>query len=209
MGYKWLGEDKIHVPSIMDYDGWEKDVIDDKKLVRDFHKVMMEADMLVGFYSKGFDLPWIQSKFLEYNLPVLPLIPHVDLYYVARSNLRLGRKSLDNISSFMKLGSKKYYVSGSIWKRARIGDPAALDKVVKHCHADIVLTEKLYLKLRPLVRQHPRLNGWLPCANCGGSNLQRRGYAITRTQGKKIRVWCRDCGSWENRSESHAEIAND
>jgi uncharacterized protein YprB with RNaseH-like and TPR domain len=205
-GYKWMGEDEIHCPSVLDYPNWKDDLTDDSRLIKDVHKVLASADLLVTFYGKGFDLKWMNSKFLRHGLPVLPNHPHVDLYYIARSNLNLSRKSLDNLATYLKLGAKKYHVGGEIWQRARVGHEPSIRKVIEHCKADVTLTEKLYMKLRPLVRQHPRVDGWAPCRVCGSTKLQKRGYAMTSTKGKRVRVMCSQCGAWETRTPEHAEV---
>lgn len=199
IGYKWYDEDEVHVISIMDYPGWKKDVTDDSRLVKDFHKIMMEADMYVTYYGKGFDLKWMNSKFLEHGLPILPNTAHVDLFYTAKSNLNLSRKSLDNVSRFLNLDEKKYRVDGARWKRARVGDPDALREVVEHCRADVQITEQAYNILRPLVRQHPRIGEYEACQHCGSNKLQRRGKALSTTKGARQRVQCQDCGGWSLR----------
>ena len=208
VGYKWLGQRYGTVLSITDYDGWQNDMTNDKELVTDFHKILAEADMLVTYYGKMFDLPWLQGKFLEYDLPALPAIPHVDLYFVGRSNLRLTRRSLDNLAKYLRIGAKKYYVTGDLWKKARVGDPVALDKVRKHCYADIQLTEKLYYKLRPYVRQHPRINGYFKCRYCGSDKVQRRGYQISNYKGRQQRVQCQECLGWSSYPERDLEDAD-
>jgi len=207
-GYKWLDERRIYCPSIMDYPDWHEDITDDSRLIKDVHKVMNEADMLVSFYGKGFDLKWFNTKFLQHGLDVLPNHPHVDLFYTAKGNLNLSRKSLDNISKFLQLPQKKYHVQPEIWRKARVGVPKALEQVIEHCKRDVLITEKLYHRLKPLIRQHPRVAGWQPCRVCGSTSLQKRGYAVTTTMGRKIRIQCQGCGAWENRSEEHAEVAS-
>lgn len=202
-GYKWLDHKKVYCPSLLDNPG--KWVLDDEELVKEAHRVLSQADMIIGFYSSGFDIKYLRAKFLEYGLPVLDNVPHVDLYYIARSNLSISRKSLDNLSRYLKLDKRKYYVGSSVWRRAKAGDPAALKEVIRHCRADIVVTEEMYYKLRPLSRSHPRVEGWEPCRVCGSGKLQRRGFAVSASKGKRIRVQCTQCGAWENRSESHAE----
>jgi uncharacterized protein YprB with RNaseH-like and TPR domain len=199
VGYKYLGDEQPTVISIMDYEGWEKDVTNDRKLVTAFHKILSECDMQVTFYGKMFDMPWMTGKFLEYELAPLPNIPHVDLFFTARSNMRITRKSLDSISKYLHLPQKKYYVEGALWKLARVGNPEAIKKVIQHCAADIKVTEALYHRLRPLVRMHPRVNGYEACAACGSKKLQRRGKALSTTKGARQRVQCQGCGSWSLR----------
>jgi uncharacterized protein YprB with RNaseH-like and TPR domain len=205
IGWKWYGNHAMHVPSLMDYPGWKRDVTDDRKLIKTFHDVMMEAEMLVTYFGKGFDIKIMQSKFLEYGLPVLPNIPHVDLFYTVKSNMTLTRKSMDNVAHYLNLDAEKTHLSGTIWKRAMAGHVESMRYVIKHCRADVLVLEELYTRLRPLVRMHPRVAGWGPCRNCGSTDLQRRGIALTVTQGTRYRVRCNQCGAWENRSAQHSE----
>lgn len=206
VGYKWLGNKKIHCPSLLDY---EKEwALDDKALVTEVHRVISQADMLIGFYSSMHDIKYLQSKFLKYGLPVLPPVPHIDLYFLARTHLSLSRKSLDNLSRYLDTKHKKYYCDASVWQRAKVGDLVGMKEIIKHCRADIAVTEEMYYKLRSLSRQPSvRIGGWLPCRVCGSTRLQRRGYSLTATQGKKIRVQCQECSHWETRSPEHAEVA--
>lgn len=205
VGYKWLGDKTPTVLSILDYPG--KNFLDDSNLVKAFYDVISQADMVITYFGKGFDQPWMQPKYMLYNLSTLPNVPHVDLFYIAKSNLKLSRKSLDNLVTFFNLG-KKYNVSREDWKLAKIGDPHGVAEVIKHCYVDVNLTEKLYLnKLRPYVRMHPRVNGWLPCRHCGSIKLQRRGYATYVTKNPRVRVQCQKCGGWDTRSEQHVEDA--
>lgn len=196
IGYKWYGEPEVYVPSLMSYKGWTKDVTDDRKLVTAFHKTLMEADMLVTYFGKGFDIKMIQSKFLEYGLPVIPNIPHVDLFFTVKSNMTLTRKSLDNVSHYLGLNNEKTHLDGKTWKKAMAGHVDSMNYVIEHCKADVLVLEELYTKLRPMVRVHPRVAEYGSCNNCGSNHLQRRGYALTTTQGKRVRAQCQDCGAW-------------
>lgn len=205
VGYKWLGDKTPTVLSILDYPG--ENFLDDSKLVEAFHKVISEAEMVITYFGKGFDQPWMQGKYMYHDLPPLPNLPHVDLFYTAKSNTRLSRKSLDNLVTEFKLG-KKYNVSRQDWKLAKIGDEHAIGEVIKHCYVDVNLTEKLYLKkFRPYVRMHPRIAGWLPCRHCGSTKLQRRGLALYVTKNSRVRIQCQNCGGWDTRSEEHADAS--
>lgn len=201
VGYKWLGDKNPTVISILDYPG--KNILDDSNLVKAFHDVLAEAEMVITYFGKGFDQPWLQGKYMLYDLAPLPNIPHVDLFYTAKSNTRLSRKSLDNLVTEFRVG-KKYNVSREDWKLAKIGDVGGINQVIKHCYVDVNLTEKLYLtKLRPYVRMHPRIAGWLPCRHCGSTKLQSRGLALYVTKNARRRVQCQKCGGWDTRSEEH------
>lgn len=202
VGYKWVGDKSPTILSILDYPG--EDFLDDSNLVKAFHEVISQADMVITYFGKGFDQPWMTAKYLQIRLPWLANVPHIDLFFTAKSNLKVSRKSLDNLVTFFDLG-KKYNVSRDDWKHAKIGDVHGIKEVMRHCFVDVNLTEKLYMLLRPGIRLHPRINGWLPCRVCGSEKLQRRGYATYVTKNPRIRVQCTKCGGWDTRSEQHVE----
>lgn len=200
IGYKWLGTNRVSVPSIMDYDGWRDDPTYDGHLLADFRDVYEQADMVVTYYGKGFDIKFLQAKMLEWDLGILPNTPHVDLYFTVKHNLRLSRRSLANVGYFLGLNAEKTPIEGKMWRSAQAGNHKAIKYVIDHCRADVLVLEEAYLKLRPLVRTHPRVRGWDPCRVCGSNHLQHRGPAITVTKGARHRVQCQDCGAWETRS---------
>jgi DNA polymerase elongation subunit (family B) len=188
----------------MDYKGWQKNVLDDSKLWRDFMKVYEQADITIGYFNTGFDRPYMYAKLLKHGLPIPANTPTLDLFYTVKSNMKLRRKSMDNVTRYLDLQNEqvhKTHVGGDLWQRARIGDPEGIKSVIQHCYDDILLTEQLYYRLRPLIRTHPRIAGFGPCRACGSQKLTRQGYRLTTTQGKQIRLKCSSCGSWDSVSE--------
>jgi len=206
VGYKWYGEKKIHVPSVLDYaDAFGKDPTNDKHLMRDIHKVMSQADMWVTFYGKMFDVPYLMARMLHHKLPILPPIPHVDLYFTAKTNLKVSSRRLGNLIDHLGLKARKTRLSGPIWVRAAAGHTPSLKYIKDHCYHDINALSELYTLLRPLVRLHPNVTGKYTtaekgkCRICGSDRLQWRGrLLLTRTSAKR-RVHCSNCGSWDTR----------
>lgn len=205
VGYRWYGEKKIYVPSVLDYPtAFGRDPTNDKYLMRDIHRVLSQADVIVGFYSKLFDLPWLMARMLHHGLPSLPAIPHVDLYFTARANLKIHSRRLANLIDFLNLKAEKTRLSGPVWVRAGAGHAPSIRYVVDHCWHDIDALDKTYTLLRPLVRLHPNVAGVYRvkelgvCRTCGKAKLHRRGYQLTRTN-RKHRVQCMACGAWDTR----------
>lgn len=196
-GWKWLDEKRIHVPAITDYRGWDHDATNDKNLIRDFAKVLTEADIWVTYYGKGFDVPYIQAKLLEHGLPFLPNTRHVDLFFTVKHNMAISRKSLANVSWFLRLNAKKTPVDGRTWKKAMTGHKQSIKYVVDHCYSDVELLEEAYLRLRPLVRMHPLVAHHGSCQACGEKRLVKKGFIMTS---KKIRqrFQCQTCGHWSS-----------
>src|SRR5688572_15746784 len=201
-GYKWLGEKKVYVPSIMDYEGWEEDVTNDKKLVADFIKVYNSADMTVTYFGTGFDRKALIAKALEHNLPLPANVPMVDLFCTVKSNMAISRKSLQNVGYYLGLSNEKTPVEGKVWRRAMSGHGPSIKYIKNHCEADVLILEEAYLKLRPLVRTHPRVSSdYAACRTCGGKVISR-GRAITKLKGVQYRFQCKQCGGWETRTST-------
>ena len=199
IGYKWLGKPKVHLPSITQYENWDKDRTDDSGLVADFAEVYRQADMVVSYFGKGFDCKFLNAKLLEYGHDILPNTPHVDLFFTVKANMALSRKSLQNVSYYLGLSNEKTPVEGKIWRRAATGHGPSVRYIVEHCRADVLVLEEAYLKLRPLVRLHPRVGGIGPCRYCGSTKLQSRGVALAVTKVTRHRYQCMSCGGWETK----------
>lgn len=120
----------------------------DKRLVSDLIDAMREYKILVGYNSDWFDIPYIRTKALHYNLefPEYGEIYTWDLYYTARSKLRLSRKSLANVCDYLNIPGKTN-IDKEVWRRAKYGNEKALKQVLSHNVADVVITEKLHDKL--------------------------------------------------------------
>lgn len=220
VGFKELGK-KAKVLSVMDYPRWKKDTTDDRPLMRDVYDVLMSADLIIGYYSKRFDLPFLNVRMLLAGLKPLPPIPHIDLYDTVRINLKLHRRRLATVTETLgiddevdeagetTIGRRKTPITGNRWIRAIAGHVPSVKYIIDHCHRDVNALEAAYLRLRPFIRLHPNLaaSGRFRtkeigvCRYCGGEHLEWRGYRITRTN-RQRRVQCGSCGAWDVRIAS-------
>jgi predicted SprT family Zn-dependent metalloprotease len=70
---------------------------------------------------------------------------------------------------------------------------------VDHNREDVLMLEKVYMHLRPLVQNHPNVNllsgRLMACPVCGSRNLQKRGWRLSKTRRSRKYV-CGDCTSW-------------
>lgn len=199
VGHKWLGQKKVTCPRI---DRSQRNFrTAEKQLLKDFLAVYETADVVVTYNGKMFDVPFLQAKALEHRLPPMPNPSHVDLYWTAKHNLRISRKSLQNLAYYLGVKHEKTPVEGRIWVDAMMGVPSALNYIVKHCKADVLVLEDVYDRLRPYVRQHPRImaSHLGHCRYCGSTHLQSRGRYITRMKSDYKRVQCQGCGGWDSR----------
>lgn len=125
----------------------------DKRIVASLMQELMKYKIIVGYYTTVFDIPFIRTKALRHNIdfPEYGQIFHWDIYYTVKSKLNLSRKSLENVCDYLNLG-EKYSPSKELWRRAKYGDPKALEEIVQHNIVDVELLEKLHNKLEPFAK---------------------------------------------------------
>jgi uncharacterized protein YprB with RNaseH-like and TPR domain len=192
-----LIEGPTKVLTIHDYPG--ERVTDDSKLMAKAHEVISEADVLVTYYGKEFDLKFLNTRMILSGLPPLPPLgeSHLDLYYTVRNNFTLHSKRLGNVAEYLRCPIEKTQVKGNYWVEAMAGDPKALEYIKDHCYKDVEILYWLFLTLRPYIRKFPRV--WPidqeKCASCGHP-MQRRGRHV-RGANLYHRLWCPKCGRWD------------
>lgn len=188
VGAKWLGEKKTYL-----FSEWEHGHIG---MLEGIHEMMSVADCIVGFNSDKFDIPKLHGEFVLHGLPPAPPCTTVDCYKaIKKFGYFMGRLAF--IGPLMGLGGKIEHEGFSLWKKVEAGDVAAQNRMAKYCIQDVNLTEKLYLKIRPYVRNHPHMGktGANECPSCGGTTVQSRGTRRTRAY-KIQRLACQSCGHW-------------
>lgn len=206
VSWKELHSPTVNVKAISDYSGYKKGVIDDTKLVKEIWKVLDEADVVVAHHGDRFDLPKLNARFVWYGLNAPSIYKTIDTKKVASRYFKFDSNSLNNLGSYLNLGKKVENGGFDLWVRCIAGDKEAWALMKDYNKQDVVLLEKVYLKLRPYIENHPNLNllsdkpkGDISCPTCQSSNVTKRGFSTTLT-GRKQRYQCGDCGSWSSGS---------
>jgi len=197
VSWKWLDSPKVHSVSVLDDPKlFKKDPNNDLHVLKTFCKVLLEADCIVGHNSDSFDLRMLEGRALYHGLSPLPPITSIDTLKVAKKRFRFNCNRLDYIGQFLGLG-KKIKTSNELWLRVLRGDRAAIKAMVAYNKQDVLLLEKVFLKLRPYMENHLSrgLFGKTGCPRCGSHSVQSRGThkAVTRTY---QRFQCQKCGGW-------------
>ena len=203
-GYKLLGARETTVLSVTDYKArHQRHPTDDALLMKDVHRILTnDADIIVSFYGKEFDLKFLNTRMIMAGLPPLPPLnaEHIDMYYIARYNLALHSNRLAVVAQVLGCPMEKTALSGPIWMKAMAGDRPSISYIKDHCARDVEVLEYVYQKLKPYIRTHPRVQQTLAsCRVCGGQRLQRRGMAIRIGKAQRARIQCQDCGTWSTR----------
>ena len=128
----------------------------DKRLCEQFLQDIGEFDRLVTYYGTRYDIPFLRTRCLYWNLDFPPMgtMFHTDMYFTVRNKLRLYRNRLETACDMFGIESKGHRLTPSVWQDAQTGDKKAIDFVLTHNIEDVVSLEALWEKLNG----HYRLN---------------------------------------------------
>jgi hypothetical protein len=205
---KWLNGPQL-TRGLIDYKGYKPNKLNDTYILKDIHKLLDTADIVVGQNSIAFDIKYINQRFLLANMTPPSPYKQVDTKNEARKIMRLPSNKLDNLGRYFNIGHKLEHEGYDLWKKCIAGNKKAWDTMKKYNAQDTLLTEKIYLKLRPFMKSHPNVtlysetNG---CPKCGYKDTWKRGYYVL-TSGKYSRYSCNNCGSWY-RAGSPEKLSN-
>lgn len=190
VGAKWAGEKETFL-----FSDWEHGHVD---MLLAVHEMMSFADAIITYNGDRFDLPILQGEFLLNGLGPTPPCTSIDCIKAVRK-FGLFMNKLAYIGPLL-VGASKVATGGfSLWTAVMAGEPWAQAKMAKYCKQDVILLEKLYIKIRPFILNHPHLGkvGAHQCGACGSVRVQSRGSR--RTKAFKIqRLQCVECGSWQD-----------
>ena len=130
-----------------------RSLTEEKRIVKSLIRAMGKVDEVVTYYGTRFDLPFIRTRALYHGLifPEYMAASHLDLYYVARSRLRMHSNRLGTVADF--LGAKgKTNLKPEVWVAASFGDKKAIRYILNHNIADVTILEKVHEKLEPFMR---------------------------------------------------------
>jgi DNA polymerase elongation subunit (family B) len=188
---KWLGTKKITFHSVY-HDGVNK-------MIKTIHQLMDEADIIIHYNGKKFDIPILNKEFLNHGLAPPAPYEQIDLLKIVQRKFRLASNKLDYVSQNLGLGSKVEHKGMSLWKGCMNGNKEDWRKMEQYNKRDVILLDKLYRRLLPWI-DGPNFALYnersdIQCVNCGSSHLQSRGVKLTRTMVYR-RFQCQSCGKW-------------
>lgn len=196
---KWLGEDEIFTHALPEYKTYKKDMFDDRELVKDLWKLMDEADVVVAHNGDKFDNRKASARFIIHGLNPPSPYKSIDTLKSARRYFKFDSNKLDDLGKYFGLGEKVETGGYKLWQGCLAGNMESWDKMCEYNEQDVLLLEKVYLKLRPWMKNHPSVSLYdgasEACPKCGGTHIQKRGYAYTSVS-KFQQYQCQGCGGW-------------
>jgi uncharacterized protein YprB with RNaseH-like and TPR domain len=140
-GARWLGTKKVIFKSVH-HDGKEA-------MLQELHKLMDEADLLVGWNSAAFDHKHINREFFENGMTPPSPVKDLDLMSVVKSNFLFPSNKLDYVAQKLEVGAKVKHSGFSLWLRCMEGDEKAWAEMKKYQLQDVNLLLDLYDLLLP------------------------------------------------------------
>lgn len=188
--YKWLGEDKVHFV--------KRKGKSDKSLAKKLRNLFNEADVVVAHNGDKFDQRISRARFLVHDISPPKPFKTVDTLKVARRHFSFNSNSLNDLGVSLGVGKKVHHQGIDLWLSCMRSDKKAWKLMEKYNKKDVILLERVYLKLRPWVTNHPDLiaidGDKRGCPNCASKHVNKHGMHCTRTTTKQ-RYKCQDCGA--------------
>lgn len=170
-------------------------------MIRAAHHALDEADIVVTYNGDRFDIKHLNREFAELGLAPPSPFRSIDLFKTVKKEFAFTSNKLDNIAQRLGLPGKLSHTGFDLWVGCMRGDEKSWELMERYNRKDVVITEKLYDRLRPWIKNHPHLamftgEEWA-CPSCGFSDLSnnRKGEAFTYVQRYK-KYQCPKCGAW-------------
>lgn len=196
--WKFLGDDKISCVSVS-----HRDPFNDYEPVKRLHAALSSADVLIGHNADRFDIRVFNTRAIMYDLPPIEKKLQIDTLKLSRKYFYFSSNSLSFICNRLDLGGKDEQPD---WEAILAGDKHALAFMRDYNRNDVILTEKLYLRIRGYHHTHPDISSVtrdiegcaiIKCPRCDSADVikysRRAVIRAGQAAGYKQRYLCKDC----------------
>jgi DNA polymerase elongation subunit (family B)/DNA-directed RNA polymerase subunit RPC12/RpoP len=172
-------------------------------LAEEIWDLLDEADVVVSYNGKKFDIKRLNTMFLEDRMGPPSPFQHVDLFTQAKKHFNFSSNKLKHVLKRLGLTPKlEDDVKMQLWIDACWhSDPRAQGIMKKYNIQDVKSTEELYNYMLGWIDPHPNWGLFINdeddnpiCPNCGSKELIKKG--VEHTKVRTYQRWkCKDCGS--------------
>jgi DNA polymerase elongation subunit (family B) len=188
---KWEGSREMFYRSVRDGD----------KHITDMWELLDEADAVVHYNGKSFDIKHLNREFARLGLPPPSKYDQVDLLSTVRQNFRLASNKLDFVCQYFGIGKKVKHVGIELWYGCMNNNESDWNIMEKYNKRDVTLLPKLYKFLRPWIKSHPNVGMWVKdpksptCSTCGSTDVTSKGEQHNGKTASYKRWKCNTCGT--------------
>ena len=196
---KWLGDP----PSEVMYEDTrdQKDISNDKKILKSIWKLLDEADITITQNGKRFDRKKLNARFIMHGMQPPSSYKQIDTLVIARKHFAFTSNKLaymtDKLCTKYKKLSHGKFSGFSLWAECLKGNKKAWEEMEEYNRYDVLSLEELYHKLIPW---DSSINFNLYTENndvsckCGETRKKQSGFYYTTT-GKYQKHKCVNCGN--------------
>lgn len=194
---KWLGS------SVVMYEdtSMQKDIRDDKRILKSIWKLIDEADILLFQNGISFDRKVLNARFISNGMQPPSSCRYIDTMRISKKHFRFTSNKLEHLTNELCTDHRKLshakFPGFKLWEQCLAGNPEAWAEMKAYNEMDVLSMEELYYKLRPWDNSinfnvfHEDFH--FQCS-CGSTDFRRNGYVYTNNA-KYIRYNCKKCGA--------------
>ena len=193
---KWLGEERVHYAE-------SRKLTTSRVMLKKLHALLDEADFVVGHNFARFDRAKINAAFIKAGMTPPSPYKVIDTLHIAKREFRFTSNKLEFIAKALGCSLKSahgQFAGHALWVETLKGNAEAWAEMGAYCKQDVLVTEEVYVKLRPWDTAHPNVNAMAEhddraCPHCGSKHVNAKGKRFTNS-GEYTRFQCQDCGAW-------------
>ena len=128
----------------------KRNMADDGEIARRLRDELEKYHITVGWYSKGFDIAFLNTRLVKAGHKPLRSHLHLDPIWVCKGwrGLKPRSAKMAVMAEFFNLPERKPGVDVDVWIEAALGGSRkAMDELVERCEADVRITHQLTIKL--------------------------------------------------------------
>lgn len=193
---KWYGEDEVMYDDVRG----QKDLRDDKKVLKSLWKLLDEADITVAHNGNSFDHKVVNARFIVNGMKPPSSYKKMDTKVMAKRHFRFMSNKLqyltDTLCSKYKKMSHGKFPGFSMWSECLKGNKEAFDEMKAYNEMDVLSLEELFDKLLPWESASifNMYHGEHDKCTCGSTDFKKAGFHITNSS-KFQKYKCKNCGA--------------
>lgn len=184
---KWVGKKHVEYRDVRD-----------KDFLTAVWNLIDEADAIITYNGVSFDMKHLNREFVEAGIaPPFPA-QQIDLLSTVRRRFKYPSNKLDYVAGVL-LDEHKVETTIDLWFGCMNGVKKSWNLMKRYNKQDVVLTEKVYQRIKPWILGHPNHGLYVKnqedpvCRSCGSDDVIAKGWQPTSVSGYQ-RYRCNNCG---------------
>lgn len=203
LGYcaKWMGDSEVITATK-----------NDENMLDDLWHLLDASDFVCAHNGDRFDVKRVNSELLLADYSPPSPYRQIDTLKMVKRTFGFDSNRLDYLCRVLLGEGKEKHDGFATWVGCMQDDPKAWETMMHYCRKDVLLLERLYMKLRAWDKSHPNVllsMETVPqapaCTVCGSYNVAPITDKVSATNASRFAVFeCMDCGTTLRSSHSMA-----